>query len=138
MRLLQEKDAEPDATQRRTNELINVQRMREKSFNNSQMHQDRIKKDFDMHTKEYDFKVGDLVLIWDAKNEDIGNHGKFDHLWLGPFKIVPYHGNNAYLVHKQNGDLVGGGSVNDRFLKNYLSLRSFHPFNFIVYNHFCF
>jgi hypothetical protein len=32
------------------------------SFNNSQLHQDMIKKDFDRHTKEDDFKVGDLVL----------------------------------------------------------------------------
>jgi hypothetical protein len=68
--------------------LINVQQTREKSFNNSQLHQDRIKKYFDRHTKEGDFKVGDLVLIWDAKNEDIRKHGKFDHPWLGPFKIV--------------------------------------------------
>jgi hypothetical protein len=121
MRLLQEKDVEPDATQRRTNELINVQQTREKAFNNSQLHQDRIKKDFDRHTKEDDFKVGDLVLKWDARNEDRGKHGKFDHLWLGPFKIVAYHGNNAYLLQEHNGDLVGGGPVNGRFLKHYLS-----------------
>jgi hypothetical protein len=35
MRLLQEQDAEPDATQRRINELINVQQIRMKAFNNS-------------------------------------------------------------------------------------------------------
>jgi transposase InsO family protein len=121
MRLLQEKDVEPDATQRRINELINVQQTREKAFNNSQLHQDRIKKYFDRHTKEDDFKVGDLVLKWDARNEDRGKHGKFDHLWLGPFKIVAYHGNNAYLLQEHNGDLVGGGPVNGRFLKHYLA-----------------
>jgi hypothetical protein len=106
MRLLQEKDVEPDATQRRTNELINVQQTREKAFNKSQMHQDRIKKDFDRNTKEDDFKVGDLVLSWDAKNEDKGKHEKSDHLWLGPFKIATYHGNNSYLLREHNGDIV--------------------------------
>ena len=121
MRLLQEKDAELDAIQRRTNELINVQETREKTLKNSQMHQDNIKKDFDRHTKEDDFKVGDLVLKWDARNEDRGKHGKYDHLWLGPFKIVAYHGNNAYLLHEHNGDLVGGRPVNDRLLKHDLT-----------------
>ena len=98
MRFLQEKDVEPNATQRRTNELINVQQTKEKSFNNSQMHQDRIKKAFDKHTKVDDFKLGDLVLKWNAMNEDRGKHGKFDHMWLGPFEIVAYHGNNSYLL----------------------------------------
>jgi hypothetical protein len=121
MRLLQEQDDEPDATQRRKNELINVQQTREKAFNNSQVHQDRIKKDFNRYTKEDDFKVGDLVLKWDARNEDRGKHGKYDHLWLGPFKIVAYHGNNAYLLQEHNGDRVGGGPVNGRFLKHYLA-----------------
>jgi hypothetical protein len=69
MRFLQEQDAEPDATQRRTNELINVYQTREKAFNNSQLHQNRIKKSFDRNAKEDDFKVGDLVLKWDARNE---------------------------------------------------------------------
>jgi hypothetical protein len=64
--------------------------------------------------------VGDLVLIWDARNEDKGKHGKFDHLWLGPSKIVAYHGNNAYLMQESNGDIVGGGLVNGRFLKHYI------------------
>jgi hypothetical protein len=47
-----------------------------------------------------------LVLIWDARNEDKGRHGKFDHLWLGPFKIAAYHGNNVYLIQESNGDIV--------------------------------
>jgi hypothetical protein len=118
MRLLQKQDAKPDVTRRRTNELINVQKEREKAFNNFQLHQDKIKNDFDRHTKEDDFKVGDLVLRWDARNEDKGKHGKFYHLWLVPFKVVEYNGNNAYLIQEHNGDLVGGGPVNGRFLKH--------------------
>jgi transposase InsO family protein len=121
MRLLHEQYVEPDATQRRTNELINVQQTREKAFNNSQLHQYKIKKAFDRHTKEDDIKVGDLVLKWDARNEDRGKHGKFEHLWLRPFKIVAYHGNNAYLLHEHNGDLIGGGPVNGSFLKHCLA-----------------
>ena len=61
------------------------------------------------------------MLKWDARNEDKGKHGKFDHLWMGPLKIVAYHGNNVYLLQEHNGDIVGGGLVNGRFLKHYLS-----------------
>jgi hypothetical protein len=120
MRLLQEQEAEPNDALRRINQLIHVQKMREQVFNKSQLHQDKMKRAFDRHTKEDDFKVNDLVLKWDARNEDRGKHGKFDHLWLGPFKIVAYHGNNAYLLQELNGDLIGGGPVNGRFLKHYL------------------
>jgi hypothetical protein len=67
------------------------------------MHQEKIKKYFDKHTKEYNFKVQDLVLRWDARNEDKGKHGKFYHLWLGLFKIAAYHGKNAYLIQESNG-----------------------------------
>jgi hypothetical protein len=67
-----------------------------------------------------DFKLGDLVLKWDARNEDKGKHGKFDHLWLGPFEIAAYRGSNAYILQESNGDIVGGGPVNGRFLKHYI------------------
>jgi hypothetical protein len=119
-RLLQEKEVEPNDAQRRINQLVHAQQMREHVFNKSQLHQDRMKIIFDRHTKEEDFKVNDLVLKWDARNEDKGRHGKFDHLWMGPFRIVVYHGNNAYFLQELNGELTGGGPVNGRFLKHYL------------------
>jgi hypothetical protein len=67
------------------------------------------------------FWLGDLVLIWDTRNEDKGENGKFDHLWMGPFKINDYCGNNAYFLEGLNGECFGWGSVNDRFLKHYLT-----------------
>jgi hypothetical protein len=76
---------------------------------------------FDKHTKNDDFKVDDLVLKWDARNEDKGKHGNFDYLWLGPFRIVSYHGSNAYLLQEINGYFIGGKPMNDRFLKDYFT-----------------
>ena len=67
-------------------------------YNRSQLNQERMKKNFEKHSKQEEFQLGDLVLKWDARNEDKGKHGKFDHLWLGPFRIVSYHGKNAYLL----------------------------------------
>jgi hypothetical protein len=60
------------------------------------------------------------VLRWDARNEDKGNHEKFDHLWTGPSKTSTYYGNNAYFLEGLIGEFLGWGHVNDRFLKHYL------------------
>ena len=64
--------------------------------------------------------MGDLVLKWDARNEDKGKHGKFDHLWTGPYKVSTYCGDNAYFLKGPDGECIGWGLVNGRFLKRYL------------------
>jgi hypothetical protein len=46
---------------------------------------------------------GYWVLKWDARREDKGKHGKFDKLWLVPFKVAAYRGSNAYLLEESNG-----------------------------------
>jgi hypothetical protein len=79
-----------------------------------------MKKIFNKHSKQEDFKVDDLVIKWYARKKDKGKHGKFDHIWMGPFRIVTYHGSNAYILQVLNEDLTGGGSVNGSFLKLYL------------------
>jgi len=101
--------------------LVHEKQMRKKVFNKSQLHQEKMKIIFNRHTKEEDFKVNDLELKWDARNEYRGRHGKFDHVWMGPFNISMYHGNNAYLLQYLNGYLTSGGPVNGRFLKHYLA-----------------
>lgn len=42
---------------------------------------------FDRKDRERYFKQGDLVLRWDTRREEIGNHGKFNNLWFRPFNI---------------------------------------------------
>jgi hypothetical protein len=81
--------------------------------------QESIKKIFDKITKEDDFELGDLVLRWDAQNEDKGKHGKFDSLWKGPYIIHAFRGNNAFLLKNNNGTNLLGGPVNRRMLKHY-------------------
>ena len=39
-----------------------------------------MKKVFDRKAKLDDFSQGYLVLKWDARHEDKGKHGKFDHV----------------------------------------------------------
>jgi hypothetical protein len=64
--------------------------------------------------------VGDLVLRWDARNEDKGKQRKFYHLWMGPYKVGAYYEDNAYFLKGLDGECLGWGPVNGKFLKCYL------------------
>jgi hypothetical protein len=39
-----------------------------------------MKKVFERRTKDNDFHINDLVLKWDARNEDKGKHAKSENL----------------------------------------------------------
>jgi hypothetical protein len=120
MKLLQEVQVEPNDIQRRINQMIQLQQSREEVYNQTQVIQESIKKIYDRRTKEDDFKLGDMVLKWDSRNEDKGKHGKFDNLWKGPFIIQAYRGNNAFLLKDMDGADLPGGPINGRMLKHYV------------------
>eukprot|EP00253_Pinus_taeda_P035812 PITA_35812 len=65
------------------------------------------------------FQVDDVVLKWDARNEEKGKHGKFENLWKGPFKIAAYWGQNAFLLKEMNVEDCPRGPINGRLLKRY-------------------
>ena len=58
---------------------------------------------------------------WDVRHEDKGKHGKFDHLWKGPYLIIENHGNNSYNLQGFDGDPSLAEPVNGRFLKHYIA-----------------
>ena len=77
---------------------MEVQQIRDQVAERALVFQDRAKKVFDRKENPDDFQQGDLVLKWDARHEDKGNHGKFDHLWKGPYLFTKNHGNNSYIL----------------------------------------
>eukprot|EP00253_Pinus_taeda_P022508 PITA_22508 len=79
----------------------------------------KIKKIYDRKAKADKFQLDDVVLKWDARNEEKGKHGKFENLWKGPFKIAAYRGQNAFLLKEMNGEDSPGGPINGRLLKWY-------------------
>ena len=79
----------------------------------------KLKEIFDRRKKPDYFELGDVVLQWDAPHEEKGKHGKFDHLWKGPYNISSFRGENAYLLVDMEGSLVSGASINGRLLKHY-------------------
>ena len=96
MKYLQEQDIEANLLQRRINQLVEVQQIRDQVADRASIFQDRVKNIFDRKANPDDFQQGDLVLKWDARHEDKGKRGKFDHLWKGSYLIAENHENNSY------------------------------------------
>ena len=65
------------------------------------------------------FLPGDLVLRWDARKEDSGKNGKFDHIWYGPFKVASSEGKNSFLLENLDGKILNA-PINGNFLKHYM------------------
>ena len=121
MKYVQEEDSEPNLVQRRINQLTEVHQEREALCERVQGYQNKVKQVFDKRAKMTSFELGDMVLKWDARHEDKGKHGKFDELWKGPYSISAFAGRNAFFLEDSEGNRVGVGPVNGRFLKYYSS-----------------
>eukprot|EP00253_Pinus_taeda_P028938 PITA_28938 len=59
-----------DDIQRRINQMIHLQQIREEAFQNTFRLQEKIKKIYDHKTKAEKFQLEDVVLQWDARNEE--------------------------------------------------------------------
>ena len=99
--------------------MIELQQQREQLFYITQKFQKKMKEIFDSKTNLDDFRLGDVVLLWDAPHEEKGKHDKFDNLWKGPYNISSFRGNNAYILEEMEGCLVSGAPANGRILKHY-------------------
>eukprot|EP00253_Pinus_taeda_P021772 PITA_21772 len=117
VKLLQEAGSEEDPMQRRLKQMVHLQQTREEVFQNTSKLEEKIKKIYDRKAKADKFQLEEVVLKWDARNEEKGKHGKFENIWKGPFKIVAYHGQNAFLLKEMNGEECPEGPVNGRLLK---------------------
>jgi hypothetical protein len=102
--------------------MIALEEKREHIYNESQLSQQRVKQTHDRRVKEENFQLNDYVLRWDARIEDKGKHGKFENLWKGPYQIVAFQGNDAYLLKDIDGQITHEGPVNGRLLKHYIQL----------------
>eukprot|EP00253_Pinus_taeda_P013582 PITA_13582 len=119
VKLIYEASSEEDPMQRRLNQVVHLQQTREEVFKNTSKLREKIKKIYDKKAKVEKFQVDDVVLKWDARNEEKGKNGKFENLWKGPFKIAAYRGQNVFLLKEMNGEDFPGGPINGRLLKRY-------------------
>jgi hypothetical protein len=84
-----------------------------------QKYQDDMKVLFDRKSKDRNFLPEDLVLRWDARKEDSGKNGKFDHIWYRPFKVASPEGKKSFLLENLDGKILNA-PVNGCFLKHYM------------------
>ena len=98
MKYVQEEDSEPNPVQRRINQLIEVHQEREALCEKVQGYQNKVKQVFGKRAKMNSFKLGDMVLKWDARYEDKGKHEKFEKLWKVPYSISAFARRNAFFL----------------------------------------
>ena len=53
---------------------------------------------YDKRTTDRKFNMGDMVLLWNVRQEEKGKHWKFDPIWLGPYLIHGNKGNDSYYL----------------------------------------
>jgi hypothetical protein len=116
-KFFQDHEGEPDHMVRRIHQVVEVQQIREQVMDIAHSHQQKIKQAFDRKVRKEEFRLGDLVLKWDAPRQDRGKQNKFDALWIGPFKIYEVFLNKTYRLQDLEGEEVFSGPVNGHFLK---------------------
>ena len=119
MKLWQDEKEEPNHVTRRINQLIEVQQHRAEVDERLQKYKDNMKALFDRKAKDREFLPDNLVLKWDARKEESEKHGKFDHIWYGPFKVTYPEGKNSFLLENSDGKILNA-SINVHYLKNYM------------------
>ena len=75
---------------------------------------------YDKQAIERKFEIGDMLLMWNARLEDKGKHGKIDPIWLGPYSIYDTNGEDSYVVRDLTRDILEL-PVHGQFLKRYFS-----------------
>ena len=101
-------------------ELVGLAKSRREASLKNQKLQLQVKTLYDKRTTSRKFEDGDLVLMWNAKIEDKGKHGKFDPIWLGPYLIETTWGEDSYVL-KDLSDNILELPVHRQFLKGYFS-----------------
>jgi hypothetical protein len=115
-KLFQDYQGELDDMIRRIQQLVQVQQTGDKLLDKAHDHQQKIKQDFDKKVNKEDFQLGDIVLKWDAPRQYKGKNGKFEALWMGPFKNSEVFSNNTYKLQDLEDAEVFGSPINGHFL----------------------
>ena len=102
--LLREFDIEESALQNRINQLVELDEIRSKAYDQNFRSQVKTKRAFDKSARQRDFKVGDKKVLWDKGREKPRKHGKFDSLWLGPYVIRSVAGPNSFNLSHLDGE----------------------------------
>eukprot|EP00253_Pinus_taeda_P017139 PITA_17139 len=119
--LLQKFSTNKNVIQNRIDQIVELDEARRTAFEPICKNQSNIKKSFDKCSRSRSLQVGDMVLLWDRKNEKPGKHKKFDSLWLGPYIIKDIAGPNSFYLSRLDGeplDLPANGQMLKLFFRD--------------------
>lgn len=102
--LLQHFSINKNVVQNRIDQIVELDEARRTAFDAICKNQSNIKKSFDKSSRSISLQVGDMVLLWDRKNEKPGKHKKFDSLWLGSYIIRDIAGPNSFHLSRLDGE----------------------------------
>ena len=137
--LLQNFSTNKDVVQNRIDQIVELDETRRTAFETACKNQSNIKKSFDKCSRSRSLQVGDMVLLWDRKNEKPGKHKKFDSLWLGPYIIRDIAGPNSFHLSRLDGEplhLPANGQMLKLFFRDDIwchgasSVLYFYPYSF--------
>ena len=109
-----------DDMQERMDELIGFYEQRKNVVVKNAKLQHQMKYLYDKKEIDKKFEPDDMVLMWNARLEDKGKHGKFDPIQLGPYLIDSNWGDDSYLLTNLSGSILEM-SLHGQFLKSYFS-----------------
>lgn len=75
--------------------MIGLDGTRRKEFDQCVKNQEKVKGIFDKGARLRLFQKDNLVLMWDKRKEKPSKHGKFDSVWMGPYRIDDMAGPNS-------------------------------------------
>jgi hypothetical protein len=99
--------------------LEQLDEMRRDAATSNDVHKQCIKSQYDKLVKPRIFSEGDLVLVYDEKNDTLGI-GKFVSMWLGPYIVKRILGKGAYELVDYEGSMLKE-PWNGLYLKSYYS-----------------
>ena len=76
--LLHQCTSDQESMQAKIDKLVELDEKRREAFDKTVIEQERIKGTFDQSTWNEDFRVGDVVLLWDKDKEKPGNDGNLE------------------------------------------------------------
>ncbi|XP_070048855.1 uncharacterized protein [Nicotiana tomentosiformis] len=110
-------DMETAGTSRVT-ELHELEEFRFHAFENARLYKERMKMMHDKHILDRNFKLGDLVLLYNSRLRLFS--GKMKSRWSGPFRVVQVFSSGAVEIESEDG--TNRFKVNGQRLKHYLGM----------------
>jgi len=99
-------------------ELVKLEELRKSTIIKLEQYQQSTKRWFDRKDMPQDFKLGDLVLKWDADRAKTGHHSKFDAIWSVPYIIISCKDANSFDLSHLDGGVISI-PINGIYLKTF-------------------